>query len=269
MSLALEDISQDERDYQLSNLLNKILLVLKDMNYRIVSKASSLSEIPGHIQNRLKETAQKEVFFAPLETRIGARVMLRWNLSRELVNGSVGVIEGFVDPTSYIHPNFIDKKFYEHVDDYCKFLHSQGHDIPLLPLVRFSSGQTIMVPPIAIPVGGDSTTKFFYSTLLALPIQLGYSFSVHKVQGLTLTGHVVIDFKEMFPCPHLVYVALSRVRAPEQLTIRALSENHITADPVALSFDEKTPTAFEIDLNKLPISARPNNAYKLNMHRTT
>ena len=266
MSLGLEDITSAERSFQLNNLINKIYVLLQNMGYTIVSKTPALDEVPVHIQTKLKEMAQKEVFFSPLETRIGARVMLRWNFSRDLVNGSVGTIENFIDPTSYIPPPGIDKKFFDHIDEYCRFLHSQGHDIPLLPLVKFSCGETIMIPPIAFPIGGDSSTNFFYSTLLALPIQLAYAFTVHKVQGLTLTGDVVVDFQDMFQCPHLVYVALSRVRKPEQLTIRALDESHISADPVALSFDDKTPPAVDIDLQKLPINAKPNSSYKFHIH---
>ena len=262
MSLALEESSAAERSFQMSNILNKIYMLLQNMSYTVENRNPALDDVPIHIHSKLKDIAQKEVFFSPLETRIGARVMLRWNLSRDLVNGSVGIIQSFIDPTSYEPPACIEKKFYENVDAYCRFLHSQGHDIPLLPLVQFSCGQTIMIPPIAFPIGGDASTSYFYSTLLALPIQLAYAFTVHKVQGLTLTGDVVVDFQDMFQCPHLVYVALSRVRKPEQLTIRALEEEHISADPVALSFDEKTPAAVELDLEKLPLNAKPNSSYK-------
>ena len=57
------------------------------------------------------------------------------------------------------------------------------------------------------------------------------------MQGLTLTGPVVVDFRNGFVQPHLVYVALSRVRSPEQLTVRGLKKASVIVCPKSMEFE--------------------------------
>ena len=111
---------------------------------------------------------------------------------------------------------------------------------PLMPVVRFGpeDSDVIAIPPWSFSVGGDSPTNYFSIGAICLPLSLAYAFTVHKVQGLTLLGRVHINLEGMWACPHLMYVAMSRVRNPAQLTIAGFDEEHVKADPEAVSFDE-------------------------------
>jgi hypothetical protein len=76
----------------------------------------------------------------------------------------------------------------------------------------------------------------FGACIATLPLALAYGFTVHKVQGVTLTGPVVIDLRRMWPCEHLLYVACSRVRELRQLYLTV-------ADPRLVMVNEKARSA--------------------------
>ncbi|RNC41635.1 PIF1 helicase-like protein [Trypanosoma cruzi] len=100
-------------------------------------------------------------------------------------------------------------------------------------------------------VGGTPATFFYGHELYLLPMQLGYGFTVHKVQGLTLQGTVVLDCKHFFECPHLVYVACSRVRTLDQLIVKNIKGDMVIVKRSALEFSEKLRDASVIT-NLLP-----------------
>ena len=259
LSVCIEDEARRAEVVETATLsvLQGLRVSLSNMGYETLSEVATPDDIPIHIQTRLQERARKELFYEPLGLRVGARVMLRWNLSRTLVNGSVGIVEGYADPSTQAqYQGSIPPRMYEEVPKYMDFLRTQEQELPLLPLVRFNNNELVLVPPLAIPVGGDVGTEYYSTYLLGIPLQLAYAFTVHKVQGLTLTGNVILDLTKMFSCPHLLYVALSRVRNPKQLIVKALDAKWSETDPMALAFDQDIPGADNVDMKSLPVKAR-------------
>ena len=67
-----------------------------------------------------------------------------------------------------------------------------------------------------------------------IPLKLAYALSIHKSQGCTL-DFVITDLQDVFEYGQ-VYVALSRVKKVEGLSIRGLDLNRIKAHPKAVEF---------------------------------
>lgn len=66
------------------------------------------------------------------------------------------------------------------------------------------------------------------------PLKLAYAITVHKSQGMTL-DFADIDFKNFF-APGQAYVALSRVKSLDGLTVRNWNKDCVKADKNALDF---------------------------------
>jgi ATP-dependent DNA helicase PIF1 len=67
-----------------------------------------------------------------------------------------------------------------------------------------------------------------------LPLKLGYAISIHKSQSLTM-DFVDIDFDGVFEYGQ-VYVALSRARTLDGLTVSNLEADHVRAHPTCVRF---------------------------------
>jgi hypothetical protein len=188
-----------------------------------------------------------------LTLKVGARVMLRTNLNENLPNGMIGKVVGFTTSVQQVWDaidkyNLRSKRAWhsdqisgpqtalEQEDDNdgssSSNLNRQstapGDASPVryrsdFPIVQFDGfPEPIPIPLHGQTVGGDRQTEFFELTVLAVPLDLAYAFTVHKVQGMTLTGKVSIDFSSYFSSKSLVYVALSRVKHPSQLVVKGL-----------------------------------------------
>jgi ATP-dependent DNA helicase PIF1 len=74
-----------------------------------------------------------------------------------------------------------------------------------------------------------------------LPVRLAWSVTIHKSQGLTLDSGIVHLGREVF-APGQLYVALSRVRALEGLTLtpRTVRKSDILVDPVVSHFMQES-----------------------------
>lgn len=140
-----------------------------------------------------------------LELCVGAQVMLLTNLNIEegLVNGSRGVVTGFV----------------EHI-----------------PLVRFLGADEILVAHHTWDFyEGDQIT----ASATQIPLQLAWASTIHKLQGVTL-DFAVLNLDTIFEYGQ-AYVALSRVRSRKGLAIRGLKVASIKAHPRALEFYKAHP----------------------------
>ncbi|ESL10827.1 PIF1 helicase-like protein [Trypanosoma rangeli SC58] len=177
----------------------------------------------------------------PLRLKLGCRVMINRNLSRTVSNGSVGVVEAFAAPNWDLFPRRHEASVRA---VYGRLI--EQNIFSKLPIVRFLDGEVVQVPPLSLMVGGTPSTFFYGHELYLLPLQLGYGFTVHKVQGLTLQGTVVLDCKNFFECPHLIYVACSRVRSLDQLIVKNIKANMVIVKRSALEFSEQLRDATDI-----------------------
>ena len=135
-----------------------------------------------------------------LQLAKGCQVMLIHNLDIEnkLVNGSRGVVVDFIND---------------------------------LPLVRFINGQERLIDYHIWEIE-DNDVKL--GSIEQLPLKLGYAFSIHKSQGATLDC-AEVDLGKIFEYG-MAYVALSRVKDLEALTIRSMNWSKIRVHPKALAF---------------------------------
>ena len=130
----------------------------------------------------------------------GAQVMLLYNLDLDsgLVNGSRGVIKGFVGD---------------------------------VPIVRFMNGREIVIDHHTWEVEENGKKVM---RVIQIPLKLAYALTAHKSQGCTLDC-VEIDMTNVFDYGQ-AYVMLSRVKNIENLNILGIDFDKIKAHPTAVKF---------------------------------
>jgi ATP-dependent DNA helicase PIF1 len=138
-----------------------------------------------------------------LQLCVGAQVMLTYNMDLEagLVNGSRGIIEDFID-------------------DY--------------PLVRFLNGTHKVIQTHTWEI--DENDKKLL-TIEQVPLRVAYAISIHRSQGCSL-DYAEIDLSEVFECGQ-AYVALSRLKTLEGLSIIKIDFDKIVANPKSVAFYNK------------------------------
>lgn len=143
-----------------------------------------------------------------LKLKIGASVMITSNLdtARGIVNGTMGVVEAFS---------------------------SDG------PVIKTSVGTvTVTENTWEIKEQELDHNKIMKYTVVAswiqIPLRIAFACTVHRVQGLTI-DRAVLDLERTFSAGQ-IYVALSRVRDLESLSISNLPINKITANKECLEF---------------------------------
>lgn len=135
---------------------------------------------------------------------IGAQVMLLYNTDTDggLVNGSRGIVTNFIDG---------------------------------IPVVRFLNGREEIISFYTWPTYTEDDVPLV--ELTQIPLTLAWSSTIHKCQGQTL-DYAIINFSNVFTYGQ-VYVALSRVKDMNGLSIKNLRLGDITAHPKALEFYKK------------------------------
>jgi ATP-dependent DNA helicase PIF1 len=158
-----------------------------------------------HIKDKVKATDRfLKNAAAPhqLQLCVGAQVMLLHNLDvpNGLANGSRGVVTGFTDD---------------------------------LPVVRFLEGEERVIDRYIWEVS-DKEHKVLRAT--QIPLKPAYGISIHRSQGCSL-DYAQIDLSNVFEYS-MAYVALSRVRNLEGVSITAIDWDRVRPDPVALEYYE-------------------------------
>ena len=165
-------------------------------------------KVPHDLRRRKEYLTKKFHRYCPVSQRIelcvGAQVMLVKNidLACGLANGSRGVVTGF-----------------------------NGGD---MPIVRFLNGEERPIYMEAWEM--DERNR---KVLLAhqIPLRVAYAISIHKSQGCSL-DYAEIDLSNIFEYGQ-AYVALSRVKSLNGLSIVSINYDGIQADPLAVSYYEK------------------------------
>jgi ATP-dependent exoDNAse (exonuclease V) alpha subunit len=154
-----------------------------------------------------------------LNLNIGARVMLTHNMATTLglVNGSMGIVKGFVYCKSSSEDKCNDRTWTA-----TKMSQRENsHQLPVV-LVKFDEeyfehpgycGENGVVP--IYPIKEDIMYQGNSYRRTQLPLILAWSLTIHRIQGRTL-DHLVVDPPKTggnkLPPRGLMYVAISRVR---------------------------------------------------------
>jgi ATP-dependent DNA helicase PIF1 len=182
-----------------------------------------------------EDLAKYHRFPTNLSLKVGAKVVILYNINAKvgLVNGSQGMVVGFVNTASW--PDKDKKDAYEKgcADEYTEF------NNPWRPLVRFSNGKIRTIPHIV-----QSSTKIrgedrYLVARIQIPLILAWALSIHKSQGMTLE-YAEVSSRSLFEKGQL-YVGVSRVTSLEGLTVAGFSRETTTMDLDVLEFYEKTP----------------------------
>ena len=138
-----------------------------------------------------------------LRLKIGARVMcVKNNFEEGYVNGTLGTVIS------------------------CK--KNQN------PVIKTFSGQTITIEKASWKIEEDNRVL---AEINQYPLRLAWAITVHKSQGMSLDA-VEVDLSKSFE-PGMGYVALSRVRTIEGLTILGMNSGALSVSEEALEFDLK------------------------------
>lgn len=189
-------------DYENQKELDKLLLKNENLDfYQYELEYEILKKGLKFVEEKIKKLSMVK---QTLELCVGAQVMLLCNLELEngLANGSRGVIIGFDIETN-------------------------------LPIVKFLSGieRIINVHTWTIEENNEKILN-----IMQIPLKVSFSISIHKAQGLTI-DFVEIDLGGVFEYGQ-AYVALSRVKNLQGLSIKNLDFDRIIANPKAVAYYE-------------------------------
>ncbi len=103
-----------------------------------------------------------------------------------------------------------------------------------LIVVETISGKLIVVEPESWKIDEDGKTK---AEIKQYPLRLAWAITVHKSQGMSLDA-AVVDLGRSF-APGMGYVALSRVRSLEGLSLIGMNDMALRINPEVLEIDER------------------------------
>ena len=201
-------------------------------------------------------------FMAPeaLTLKKGAQVMLIKNMDAQLVNGSLGKIEAFMDEGTFRaykddEETFMRAQEPEEGSDeegkaearkkiaQARLKNSDGKGGPYWPMVRFAlpdgTYRTILCLPEEWKTAnqqGEITAK-----RMQVPLILAWALSIHKAQGQTL-NRVKVDLGRVFEKGQ-AYVALSRATSQAGLQVMRFDQRKVMVHPKVIQFYGKLASA--------------------------
>lgn len=176
------------------------------LNDRELAALQSPEETDYHMESNGRDVlvaALKKSCLAPevLRLKVGARVMcVKNNFEDGYVNGTLGVVTS------------------------CR----PDRD----PVVRTAQGKLLTIERASWKVEEEGRVK---AEISQYPLRLAWAITVHKSQGMSLDA-VEVDLSRSFE-PGMGYVALSRVRSLEGLTILGMNETALGVHNEVLEFD--------------------------------
>ena len=151
-----------------------------------------------YVENMLRSCLAQE----RLVLKEGALVMcIKNNPEKRYVNGSLGIIVGFDKHSGY-------------------------------PRVELKDGRTIEITPDTWELRDGDKKR---ASLTQVPLRLAWAITIHKSQGMTLDA-ARIDLTRAF-VEGMGYVALSRVRSLDTLSLVGINQMALRVSPKALEID--------------------------------
>ena len=161
-----------------------------------------------HVELLKKSCLAPEV----LRLKVGARVMcVKNNFEAGYVNGTLGVVESC-----------------EPWED---------------PVIRTASGSLIKIPRMSWQITDEDGVKV-KAEITQYPLRLAWAITIHKSQGMSLDA-VEVDLSRSFE-RGMGYVALSRVRTLEGLSLLGMNEIAFQVNEEVLGFDGELRELSEI-----------------------
>lgn len=100
--------------------------------------------------------------------------------------------------------------------------------------VKLDTGKKVEVRRVTF----TNNNRFYPCSFKQFPLVLAYALTIHKAQGLTV-DKLNVDFRGYFGSPSMVYVALSRVKDFNKLSVLGFDKNIIACDQRALDFEKE------------------------------
>ncbi len=151
-----------------------------------------------------------------LTLKVGALVMcIKNNAEKRYANGSLGVVTGFEKGTDY-------------------------------PVIELKNGRQLTITPESWELRDGDKKR---ASLSQIPLRLAWAITVHKSQGMTLDA-ARVDLRRAF-VEGMGYVALSRVRSLETLSLSGINQMALRVSPQALEIDEQLRRQSRIDSKRL------------------
>lgn len=145
----------------------------------------------------------------------GALIMcVKNNPEKKYVNGSLGIVVGFEEETDY-------------------------------PIVELRNGRKLTIKPEAWELRDGDKKR---ASLTQIPLRLAWAITIHKSQGMTLDA-ARIDLRKAF-VEGMGYVALSRVRSLDTLSLSGINQMALRVSPEALLIDESLRKKSSADSKK-------------------
>jgi ATP-dependent DNA helicase PIF1 len=209
-------------------------------------------------------------FMAPetLTLKKGSQVMLIKNMDSQLVNGSLGKVQAFMDEGTF-HTYKDDEETYMRAqepgdgsndDDIAearrkiekaRFKESDGKRGPYWPMVRFALPDGTYRAILCLPEEWKTESQQGEVTAkrLQVPLILAWALSIHKAQGQTL-NRVKVDLGRVFERGQ-AYVALSRATSQAGLQVLRFDQRKVMVHPKVKEFYNRLEKAGSLTASKV------------------